>query len=147
MNYFLIVSDVIVVGQFLMVSLHSDRDIIRSSDLHLTDQIRNDLNYHRNSVLVSLDSNKASSSLNFGTMIKKLNEEFQFSSTACKLVMSYLCSRSQFVFLNERTSNFVPLVQITYELKVVSDTSERLLLRLKCVVNDVTRFVYGIRRR
>lgn len=61
--------------------------------------------------------------------------------------MSYLCSRSQFVFLNERISNFVPLVQITYDLKVVSDTSERLLLRLKCVINDVTRFVYGIRRR
>lgn len=77
--------------------------------LHLTDSIRMNLNQNKLCVLVSLDLTKAFNSICYVSMIKKLRDEFNFSRTACRLVMSYLSGRSQFVELNGRTSSVLSL--------------------------------------
>lgn len=77
--------------------------------LHLTDSVRNNMNQNKQCVLVSLDLTKAFNSVCYVSMIEKLKEKFNFSRTACKLVMSYLCGRSQFVELNGRKSTLMSL--------------------------------------
>lgn len=73
--------------------------------LKLTDDIRCNVNNNKLSVLVSLDLSKAFNSIDHGKMISKLRNEFNFSKPACRLVMSYLCGRSQFVALNNDISS------------------------------------------
>lgn len=51
------------------------------------------------------------------------------------------------MWVKRKLAHALLMPQIIYGLEVVFGTSERLLLRLCCIVNDVTRFVYGIRRR
>lgn len=68
--------------------------------LELTDSIRKNVNEDKLSVLVSLDLSKAFNSINFVKMIEKLKNYYNFSKTACKLILSYLNGRSQFVVLN-----------------------------------------------
>lgn len=77
--------------------------------LHLTDSVRHNMNECKQCVLVSLDLTKAFNSVCYVSMINKLKEIFNFSRTACKLVMSYLCDRSQFVELNGKRSTVMSL--------------------------------------
>lgn len=68
--------------------------------LELTDSIRENINEDKLSVLASLDLSKAFNSINFVRMVEKLKNYYNFSRTACKLILSYLSGRSQFVALN-----------------------------------------------
>lgn len=77
--------------------------------LSLTDSIRENMNLKKLSVLVSLDLSKAFNSVCYSRMISKLKNEFNFSRSACKLIMSYLCDRSQFVEINGVTSSMLSL--------------------------------------
>lgn len=43
-------------------------------------------------------------------MINKLRDEFNLSRSASKLIMSYLCDRSQFVDMDGRVSGHYPLM-------------------------------------
>lgn len=78
--------------------------------LQLTDAIRHNINSLNVSVLVSLDLTKAFNSICYMTMIRKLNQNFNFSRSACNLIMSYLSNRSQFVDLFGVHSNLLGLV-------------------------------------
>lgn len=77
--------------------------------LYMTDIIRNNANVNINSVVVSLDLTKAFNSISHVYLVHKLNSEFNFSATACRLVESYLHDRSQFVVLNGKSSNVLSL--------------------------------------
>ncbi|KAI8125992.1 RNA-directed DNA polymerase from mobile element jockey [Lucilia cuprina] len=68
--------------------------------LSLTDKIRNNVNNNEFSVLISLDLSKAFNNINHCQLIYKLRNEFNFSKSACKLILSYLDGRSQFVQMN-----------------------------------------------
>lgn len=77
--------------------------------LNLTDSIRENINNDKLSVLVSLDLSKAFNSINFVTMVLKLKNEYNFSKSACRLILSYLNGRSQFVVANGIESGVLPL--------------------------------------
>lgn len=77
--------------------------------LRLTDSIRSNINDDKLSVLISLDLSKAFNSVDFAGMILKLRDKFKFSKSACKLILSYLSGRSQFVVVNGVESDVLPL--------------------------------------
>lgn len=77
--------------------------------LELTDSIRRNINDDRLSVLVSLDLSKAFNSINYARLIMKLRNECKFSKSACRLILSYLSGRSQFVVLNGVESDTLSL--------------------------------------
>ena len=62
------------------------------------------MNVGKLSALVSLDLSRAFNTICHSTMIRKLKDQFQFSNSACKLIMSYLIGRSQFVDFRGRKS-------------------------------------------
>jgi len=65
--------------------------------LSLTDSIRRDTFAGNFCVLLSLDLTKAFDSLQFFLLIGKLYTRYNFSSSACRLILSYLQNRRQFV--------------------------------------------------
>lgn len=65
----------------------------------LTDSIRSILDKHKNCIMISLDLSKAFDRINHNVLIKKLQDNFNFSKSACQLIYSYLNNRSQFVSL------------------------------------------------
>lgn len=73
--------------------------------ISLTDSIRQKLNKHENCILVSLDLTKAFDRINHNVLIKKLQNNFNFSKSACQLIYSYLSGRSQFVSLGGLSSS------------------------------------------
>lgn len=77
--------------------------------LKLTDSIRENLNMNKLSALISLDLSKAFNSISHVSMIQKLRDYFNFSTSACKLVLSYLSGRSQFVDLKGVRSGLLSL--------------------------------------
>lgn len=77
--------------------------------LRLTDSIRENINEDKLSVLVCLDLSKAFNSINYEQMIIKLKNLYNFSNTACKLILSYLVGRSQFVVANGVQSDILPI--------------------------------------
>ncbi|KAI8124909.1 putative RNA-directed DNA polymerase from transposon BS [Lucilia cuprina] len=65
--------------------------------LGLTDSIRKIMDRNDLAVLVALDLSKAFDRVSHSMLIQKLCNFFKFSSTACKLLFSYLSNRYQFV--------------------------------------------------
>lgn len=70
----------------------------------LTETVRKCLNEREVSVLVSIDISKAFDQLKHSLLVKKLNVNFNFSRSACRLIWSYLSNRKQYVSLNGRSS-------------------------------------------
>lgn len=68
--------------------------------LELTETIRRNVNGNKFSALISLDLSKAFNCLDHFNMMIKLKNFFGFSRSACKLILSYLSERSQFISLN-----------------------------------------------
>ncbi|KAI8122271.1 hypothetical protein CVS40_6862 [Lucilia cuprina] len=68
----------------------------------LTDAIRHGFNNRECSVLVSLDLSKAFDTIDYNLLIRELQNSFSFSSTACKLVYSFLSERAQYVDCNKK---------------------------------------------
>lgn len=68
--------------------------------LSLTDSVRKQLDSHEHCTMVSLDLTKAFDRINHNILVKKLQENFNFSRSACKLIYSYLLERSQYVSLS-----------------------------------------------
>lgn len=64
---------------------------------------------NRLSVLVSLDLSKAINSINYARMIITLRDEYNFSMSACRLILSYLSGRSQFAVANVAESGLLSL--------------------------------------
>ena len=77
--------------------------------LTLTDSVRKATNNNKLSALISLDLSKAFNSVNHITLITKLKDQFNFSKTACKLILSYLRDRIQFVEFKGVMSNLLYL--------------------------------------
>lgn len=75
--------------------------------LGLTDTIRNSLNIGCISVLVSLDLSKAFDRVSPYALVVKLCDYFAFSRMACKFFYSYLTERSQFVSINDNSSDLM----------------------------------------
>ena len=71
----------------------------------LTDMIRIKLDNHQNCTMVSLDLTKAFDRVDHILLVKKLIQNFNFSKSAGKLILSYLTDRSQFVSLNSYYSS------------------------------------------
>lgn len=77
--------------------------------LNLTDSIRQNVNDDKFSVLISLDLSKAFNCINFARMIDKLRIDFGFSLSACRLILSYLNERFQYICANGTNSRLLPL--------------------------------------
>lgn len=73
--------------------------------LHLTDAIRGVLDRGESAVLIGLDLTKAFDSVVHTKLIGKLFSNFNFSSSACRLISSYLMGRSQYVSIGDRRSS------------------------------------------
>lgn len=73
--------------------------------LSLTENVRHNINNRRISTLVSLDLSKAFDTVNHNVLTEKLSSKFGFSSTACKLMHSYITDRAQYVGLKGQNSS------------------------------------------
>lgn len=65
--------------------------------INISEDIRDGFENKKESILLLLDFSKAFDSVNHRILVRKLNELFDLSATACRLMMSYLTSRSQYV--------------------------------------------------
>lgn len=83
-------------SQFAFRSGYSTTSLL----LALTDDIRRSENDNCLSLLVSLDLTKAFNSICYTNLLIKLRDQFGFSKSACKLIMSFISERKQFVDLN-----------------------------------------------
>ncbi|XP_075149842.1 uncharacterized protein LOC142223891 [Haematobia irritans] len=72
--------------------------------LTMTEYVRERLNAGDDCVMVSLDLSKAFDRLNHSMLVRKLHTKYGFTSSACKMVWSYLVKRSQFVRMGDRDS-------------------------------------------
>ena len=61
------------------------------------------------SVLVSLDLEKAFDRVDHNLLVSKLYTAYGFSSSSCNLLKSYLSGRSQFVCVEGRCSDVIPV--------------------------------------
>lgn len=75
----------------------------------VVEELRCKLDNDMVSFLVLLDHSKAFDTVEYPILLTKLRKFFSFSSTACKLISSYLHSRKQAVFLNGLISRYVEI--------------------------------------
>ncbi|XP_075170459.1 uncharacterized protein LOC142242814 [Haematobia irritans] len=75
--------------------------------LGLTEAIRLNISSSQVSSLLSLDLEKAFDKVDHCLLIHKLHSIYGFSTVACKLLLSYLTGRSQFVQLNDKCSQIL----------------------------------------
>lgn len=78
-----------------------------TSLIDVSEDIRSKLDENMVTFLVLLDHSKAFDAVNRRILLKKLEKLFHFSNSACRLILSYLADRSQFVQLNDCVSNLV----------------------------------------
>lgn len=76
-----------------------------SALLHITDDIRMNLNNKYSTLLILLDFSKAFDTINHNILLNKLLDEFNFSSSAVNLIGSYLSSRTHLCFSNGKYSS------------------------------------------
>ncbi|XP_075157493.1 uncharacterized protein LOC142230751 [Haematobia irritans] len=72
--------------------------------IQVTEEIRKDIDKNLITYLVLLDHSKAFDMVNHSILLTKLEKFFFFSSSACRLIASYLNNRSQTVCLNNNFS-------------------------------------------
>lgn len=77
--------------------------------LGITDTIRQSITNNRFNILLSIDLTKAFDKVDHGILLKKLSDNLGLSFTACKLIASYLRNRSQYVSINEKYSDVLPV--------------------------------------
>ena len=77
--------------------------------LNICDDIRRGFDLGQFTVLALLDFSKAFDSVNHSKLCDKLENLFNFSESACKLIFSYLCGRSQRVEVNGVLSDMLQL--------------------------------------
>lgn len=82
-----------------------------SALLTITDDIRRQADVGRFTVLTLLDFSKAFDSICHSILCKKLATLYNFSSSACRLVYSYLAGRSQVVEVNGTLSEAMPILR------------------------------------
>ena len=75
--------------------------------LSLTDCIRQSVGRNNFCILLSLDSSKAFNSISANILNNKLFTQFNFSSSACKLISSYLTDRKQYVHCGDQVSQIL----------------------------------------
>lgn len=80
-----------------------------SALIGLTDNIRQSVDSHLCCSLLSLDLHKAFDKLDHAILITKLRNLFNFSTSACKLINSYLENRWQYVHSNGKCSSILPV--------------------------------------
>ena len=73
--------------------------------LNISDDIRRAINEKLVCILVLLDFSKAFDKIDHQLLIKKLSDKFVFSSSALRLIFSYLNDRCQTVFIESSVSN------------------------------------------
>lgn len=78
--------------------------------VNLTDSVRSALSNGRLSVLLSLDLCRAFDKIPHSILISKLANYFKFSSSACRLIASYLSDRFQYVSIKGSSSSILPVV-------------------------------------
>lgn len=76
---------------------------------HITDFIRTATDRGNYVILILLDFSKAFNSISFEKMYHILLSNYKFSSNAAKLILSYLCNRSQYVELDGLKSRLLEL--------------------------------------
>lgn len=77
--------------------------------LHICDDLRRSIDIKEGTFLVLLDFSSAFISVDHNILLNKLFQLYNFSFSALKLVKFYLCDRSQAVFSNNETSDFLNL--------------------------------------
>jgi hypothetical protein len=75
-----------------------------SALLHINDDIRRAIDKGYLCTLVLLDFSKAFDKIDHSILVSKLRNSFKFSTSACRLVLSYLSNRSQLVRTNSGIS-------------------------------------------
>lgn len=86
-------------------SAHSTTGVL----LDITETIRENYDDERVSVLIFLDFCKAFDSISHRRLISKLSHFFGFSSSACKLIYSFLTTRCQFVRVGQENSRVISI--------------------------------------
>ena len=79
--------------------------------IDVTENIRQSLDIGQTSFLILLDHSKAFDCVDINILMTKLDKYANFSSTAIKLLSTYLSNRSQAVFLESKNSNFLPVTR------------------------------------
>lgn len=77
--------------------------------LNISDDICVNMNNNKSTVLVLLEFSKAFDSIGHTQLLHKLREKFEFSTSACSLIKSYLMDRYQCVTIGKETSTFIPI--------------------------------------
>ena len=80
-----------------------------SALLNVTSDVRLNTDLKHISLLLLLDFSKAFDTVNHNLLCSKLKNNFKFSSSAIKLIKSYLCDRRQCVIMNQIISSFLPM--------------------------------------
>lgn len=78
--------------------------------LKICDDIRLNMNQNKLTFLTLLDFSKAFDTINHSILCSKLKNQFKFSSSAVKLIQSYLTGRKQLVSVNGTFSTKLPVL-------------------------------------
>lgn len=73
--------------------------------LNVTEKARQDLDRGKATIMVCLDFTKAFDSMNHAKLLLKLKQNFNFSSSLCDLIFSYLTERKNYVHVNNTISS------------------------------------------
>lgn len=79
-----------------------------SALLKVSDDIRQEIDSNRHTILVLLDFSKAFDSVDHTLLLRKLEIYFNFSTSAIALIKSYLFNRRQLVSCNGKSSSLLP---------------------------------------
>jgi retron-type reverse transcriptase len=87
------------------------------------------------SVAVLLDFTKAFDSMSHALLLRKLKNNYGFSSTACRLIGSFLAGRSQRVVVNNETSSVSQVTSGSPQGSILSP------ILFACFINDIKDYI------
>ena len=93
---------------------------------------------------VFLDFKKAFDSINHVNLVNKLQTNFNYSYDACKLILSYLSHRSQFVTVNGIQSEVKPIKYGVPQGSILGPILFNMFINdISSFINDCTLFQYA----